>query len=179
MVTREQLTARGMRAYELGRLRSASRAALYLIPVVALCAVVTNAVETCVCLGVVLLAASVWLRWRDRRGGDSANTGLVAGSIPLLAGLIAVYAIPDCADPEYFILCAAVSLSAGAASGIWLGLRIGRQQSGLVSGAFAAGIAILAASLGCIGLGVAGVVGAGVGILLGGAGAVAVARPTP
>ena len=76
MVNREQLKREGLRAYEAGRLRMASRATWLLAPTVLICALGTGRSEACACVGVVLLAASVLLRWRDRRGVDSVRYGL-------------------------------------------------------------------------------------------------------
>lgn len=171
MVNREQLQIRGLRAYELGRLRTAVRVAAYLVPLALCCALETGAREPCACLGVLLLAGSVWLRWRNRRGVESVTTGLLAGSIPLFAGLVVARVAPAWGSAPAFSGCAALCFAAGGAAGSWLGVRTARSRAGFMGWATAACIALLAASLGCIGLGVPGVVGASVGLLLGGAGA--------
>jgi hypothetical protein len=88
MVSREQLRATGLRAYELGRLRSAARIALVLLPLSALCLMESRGRETGACLAGLLLALAIGLRWWHRRGIESVNTGLLAGSLPLLSGLL-------------------------------------------------------------------------------------------
>lgn len=167
MVNREQLMASGLRAYELGRLRVAARAVLYLVPVSLVCALATGQREACGCLGVVLVAVSVLLRWRNRRGVESVTDGLVAGALPLLVGLIAARFLPDCASGPSVSGCTAICLAAGLAAGAWIGVRGLRAQDRLPRGAAAVGVAFLASSLGCIGLGTLGVIAAGVGLLVG------------
>lgn len=85
-MNREQLKRGGLRAYEVGRLRMAARAAWVLVPTVLVCAVVTGRGEACACLGVMLLAISVVLSWRDRRGADSVRYGLLAGALRFSLG---------------------------------------------------------------------------------------------
>jgi hypothetical protein len=68
MVNSKELAARGLRAYELGRLVTASRVALVLVPLAALCLFETSGREACACLSVLLLGSAIWLRWRDRAG---------------------------------------------------------------------------------------------------------------
>lgn len=169
MVNRERLMAGGLRAYELGRLRGALRAALYLAPLSLVCAFETGQRETCGCLGVVLVAVSVFLRWRNRRGVESVTDGLVAGTIPLLVGLIAARAAPGSANGPPLSVCTAICLAAGLAAGAWIGIRTADAPDRLARGAAAVGVAVLAGSLGCVGLGTFAVLAVGVGLLVGGA----------
>jgi hypothetical protein len=178
MVSRDQLRRSGLRAYEAGRLRMAARAAWLLVPVVLFCALETGAAETCACVGVLLLAASVFLRWRDRRGADSVRHGLVAGALPLFVGLVVARVVPNCADAPVFSVCTAVCLGIGLPSGVWLGRGLARKAAPASAWFGAAGIAALAASLGCVGLGLAGLTGAILGLVLGAASAGAVERGT-
>lgn len=178
MVNREQLRHGGLRAYELGRLRSAVRAAWLLVPVAVFCALETGAGESCACIGVLLLSAAVFFRWRNRQGAESVRNGLLAGGLPLLAGLVMARVAPSCAGAPLWSLCTAVSLAIGIPSGAWLGLRAARGAASATSWLTAAGISVLAASLGCVGLGVAGVAGAAIGLLVGAASATVVARAT-
>jgi hypothetical protein len=176
MVNREQLKQGGLRAYELGRLAVAVRAAWLLVPLAIVCALETGATESCVCVGVLLLGAAVFLRWRNRQGVDSVRYGLLAGSLPLIAGLVVARVAPGCAGAPLVSVCTAISLAVGVPSGAWLGLHLGRGTAPLSAWLAASGIAVLAASLGCIGLGLAGILGAGVGLLVGGGSALLVAR---
>ena len=169
MVNREQLTVGALRAYELGRLRAAARATAYVVPVALLCAMTTGEREECACLGFVIVGASMFLRWRHRSGGESVTTGILAGSAPLLAGLLIGRIEPDCNDYALASWCTAACLAVGVAAGAWAGARALRQHASFASWLTSIAIALLVASLGCIGLGLAGVVGAGAGLLAGSA----------
>ncbi len=176
MATREQLKRSGLRAYEAGRVKMAVRAAWVLVPAVLVCALETGAGETCACLGVLLLASSVFLRWRDRRGADSVRYGLVAGALPLFVGLVFARMVPNCADAPLLSACTVVCIGIGLPSGLWLGRILSRTAAPASVWLAAGGIAVLAASLGCVGLGIAGLTGAIIGMLLGTVSARAVER---
>jgi hypothetical protein len=178
MVNREQLKKKALRAYEVGRLRSAARAAWVLVPATVVCAVGTGAGERCACLGVLLLTVAVFLRWRDRRGAENVRNGLLAGSLPMIAGLVVARLSPGCVGAPLLSACTGVCLGFGILAGVWLGRRTALGAAGLPSWLAAAGVSILAASLGCIGLGVAGVVGVAVSLLLGTASGRAAVRGT-
>ena len=163
MVNREQLRAGGLRAYERGRLKMAGRVAYVLVPLVALCALLSGAQGRCSCLGTLLLGAAVLLRWRDRRGVESVATGLVAGSVPLVAGLVVARVVPGaCADAPLLSACTLVSLLVGGGAGLWIGTRAAARRAGLARAVVAAAVAALAASLGCVSLGLWAVLGAAV-----------------
>jgi hypothetical protein len=172
MVDIERLKARGLRAYELGRLRSAAQIALYLAPAAALCFLLARDKEHCSCLIAVLLAAAIGLRWRSRSGSESVTTGLIAGSLPLAVGLL-LATDPSCNRP----LCIAISAVAATAAGIWVGFRQRDPAKRRTGPLVACAIAILAASVGCLPLGVFGVLGVVAGMLVGsGVGSVASSR---
>jgi hypothetical protein len=168
MVDDDRLLRRAQRAYELGRLKMAVRVAAFIAPMVALCALRTGATESCVCLGFLLLGVAVFLRWRTRQGVESVSTGLVAGVVPLFVGLIILEVAPSCAGQPLVSWCTAIAIGVGLPSGAWIGLRAMRREVH-VSWLTALGIAVIAASLGCVGLGVAGIVGVVAGLLVGGA----------
>ena len=167
MVNRDHLRRVGLRSYELGRLRSASRAAWLLVPVGLLCAVWTGAHERCACAATLLLTLSVYLRWRDRQGNDSVRQGLQAGALPLANGLLVARLAPECATAPLVSWCTALSIGFGAPAGLWLGYRLVTGQQHLGAWCAGGGVAVLAASLGCMGLGVAGLLGVSAGLLLG------------
>ena len=167
MVNLDHLAARGLRAYELGRLRVAARVGLVLIPASAICLLEERGRPSCACAAVLLLALSVWLRWRNRRGIELASTGLVAGSIPLIAGLLLARAGVNCDDAASARLCTAVSLVAGIGSGVVIAAREARQRARLASWLTAIAIAGLAAGLGCLRLGIAGLAGVAGGMAAG------------
>lgn len=173
MVNRERLRSVALRAYEWGRLRMAMRIAGIVVPVTILCALETRAGETCLCLGVLLLGTAVYLRWRSCRGRECARYGLAAGAFPLVFGLGVGRFAPPCifAPLSTFAaapwLCASVCLGVSALCGLWLGQKLAQITAELWSSIGAVAVAALAASLGCVGFGLGGVVGAVVGLTIG------------
>jgi hypothetical protein len=169
MVTRDQLRASGLRAYERGRLRTAIRVAWLLVPVTLLCALATEAGEQCLCLGALLLGAALYLRWRDRQGVNAVSAGLIAGSLPLVAGLALAHLSPASTNAPLWSTYTAICLVVGIPSGMWLGIWASRGKFGVIGALTATGVAALAASLGCVELGIAGIAGAVVGLAIGAA----------
>jgi hypothetical protein len=167
MVNLEQLRVRGLRAYEVGRVRAASRVALILVPAVALCLLEARGRQTCACLSVLLLGLAIWLRWRDRRGMEVVTTGLLAGSVPLVAGLVLARLGLHCGAAGAASFCTGFSLLVGIGAGVLIAMREARQQARLWSGVTAVTIAGLAAGLGCVRLGVMGIVSVMVGMAVG------------
>ncbi len=167
MVDFEQLTVRGLRAYEIGRLRTASRVALALAPAALVCLLEARARESCACLAVLLLGFTVWLRWRDRTGFEAVTTGLLAGSLPLVAGLVLSRMDLRCGPAEMAPLCIACSVFVGIGGGIVIAVREARRNGRFWSVVAAAAVAVLAASMGCLRLGIASVVSLVVGVAVG------------
>ena len=176
MVNLDELKARGLRAYEAGRVRTAARIALFLIPAAAICLLEVKARETCACISVLLLGLCVWLRWRDRRGMKDVTTGLLAGSIPLVAGLAAGRIDAFCVLVGGPVACEAFSAVAGVLAGLLIAVRETRQHARLWSWFTTGTIAILTASLGCARLGFTGIASAAIGIALGAAATAVIAR---
>lgn len=167
MANLEMLTARSLRHYELGRLRMASRVAIVLAPVVALCLLEPIGREACMCCAALLLAASVWLRFRNRAGVEGVSTGILAGAVPLAATLLLTRFDPGCASAASLSYCTGFSLLVGAAAGAVVALRE-RSQSRISSHwLLATGVAVLTASLGCVRLGAASIIGVAAGVLVG------------
>jgi hypothetical protein len=167
MVNLEDLTARSLRHYELGRLRMALRIAIILVPIIAVCLLEPIGRETCACCAALLLAAAIWLRFRSRVGVESVTTGLLAGAVPLGAALVLTQLDPGCATAGPFSFCTAFSMVIGGAAGIVVALR--ERARGSLAGhwVLAGSIAILAASLGCARLGLASIAGVALGIIAG------------
>lgn len=167
MVNLETLTERSLRHYELGRLRMAARIAIVLVPIVVLCLLEPVGREASACCAVVLLGASVWLRFRSRAGVESVGIGLVAGGIPLAAALLMTRMDPGCATAGVVSSCTGFSLLIGTAAGAVVALR--ERGGAPFSGHWllAVGIALLTASLGCMRLGLASVAGVALGLVFG------------
>jgi hypothetical protein len=169
MVNPEELTARGLRAYELGRFITASRVALILVPLAALCLLENTGREVCACLSVVLLGSAVWLRWRDRKGWQSVTTGLLAGGPPLAAGIALARFDLTCGTSGAESFCTGLSVIVGMTAGLLIAARETRWRGRFTSYLTAGVIAALAAGLGCVRLGVLGVASMVVGIAVGAA----------
>jgi hypothetical protein len=173
MVDLEQLKTRGLRAYEAGRLRAASRIVV-LLPVAMVCLLETKGRETCVGLVALLLVLSIWLRWRNRRGVEDLTAGLVAGSVPLATGLILARLDRLCSTAGVTSVCSVFCGVVGISAGVLLGVREARRRPKWGSWLTVATIATLVGCLGCVRLGVASIVSVAVGIAIGTAGMAAV-----
>lgn len=167
MVSREQLRTDGLRAYELGRLRSAARVAVVLIPLAAVCLLESRGRAACACVAVALIGLCVWLRWRNRRGFEVVATGLQAGSVPLVAGLALDRLGIECGVAGAESYCTVLALLIGCGAGAYIGARERQWRGRLQSVATAGAVAVLAATLGCVRLGFVGVSGVVAGIALG------------
>ncbi|MER2559458.1 MAG: hypothetical protein ABTQ32_01990 [Myxococcaceae bacterium] len=152
MATPDLLIRDGLRAYEWGRLRVAARAAWLVVPAVAICVASTSQKELSCCLGALVLAGAVYLRWRDRAGVRAAALGVSAGLALLLVGLL-------------LVPWSAWWLALEVAVGAWVG-GAGRVRLNALDAAQSTALAALAAALGCA--------GAPVSILMGAMGAVVV-----
>lgn len=166
MVNTEALTERSLRHYELGRLRMATRIALVLGPLAAVCLLQPTGRETTACCAALLFAASVWLRFRNRAGVESVTTGLIAGAVPLAALLLLARLDPGCATAGLVSYCTGISLVAGAVAGAVVARR--ERVRAPLSGnwLFPVAIALLTAGLACARLGPASLAGVTVGMLV-------------
>lgn len=172
MVDLERLRARGLQAYEVSRVRMALRVSAFLAPMFALCWLVGER-ELCGCLMPVLAVLAVWLRWRDRRGLEAVTVGLVAGSLPLAAGLLLTSIATRCGGPWCLTLSAAV----GVAAGVWVAVQQSRRSPTLSMWLAATSITALAAVMGCSALGAFGIAAVVAGVAFGsGLGAAATVR---
>jgi hypothetical protein len=131
----------------------------------AVCLVESRGRELCACVSALLLGLAIWLRWRNRVGSEAVRTGLVAGSGPLVAGLLLDRFDLQCGLAGGATACTAFAVLLGGGAGLFIGLR--QHQRPWSSALMAGGIAALSASLGCVRLGVVGVVGVIAGIGLG------------
>lgn len=167
MVSREHLKQHGLRAYEGGRWRSAARIVLLLVPLAALCLLERRGRMACFCSSIALFGLAIWLRWRNRDGVDAVSLGLQAGSMPLLLGLALGGSGAGCGLTATSPLCIGFALLVGGTAGVWIGVGE-RQLDGQPWSSIAAGaVAALAASLGCLRLGVVGLAPVFSGIALG------------
>ncbi len=176
MVSRERLRVQGLRAYEAGRLRAASRISFVVVPAAAVCLLESRGRGACACMAVALLAVAVWLRWRDSRGFEAVSTGLLAGSLPLIAGLVLDRFDVRCSLAAGSTFCTGLAVLLGGAAGLFIGVRESRRHGQIWSALTAAAVAALAACLGCVRMGVVGLASVVAGIVLGLVGGAAAAR---
>lgn len=165
IVDLEHLKRLGRRASEIGRLRRAVRISWPVLPVAAVCLLEPRGRGTCAIAALTLLGWTIWLRWRNQQGHEIATTGLLAGSIPLMVGIIQERLHGGCADSE--VSCIAFIVLGGVCAGALIVLRDANWESRPRSWVMASGIAALVASLGCVRLGSVGFVSAALGIMLG------------
>src|SRR5262245_56558150 len=123
MVNLDRLGARGLRAYEFGRFRMASKVALVILPLAAVCLIEPNGREACACCAAVLLLSCAFLRFRNRAGIESVATGLLGGSVPLVFALALPGFWPSCAAAGLFSACTAFSILIGGAAGAVVAVR--------------------------------------------------------
>lgn len=144
------LARRARRAYELGRLRMASRVALLVIPAVALGVMLSSARSECACLGVIVLASAVGLRWYGRGYDRAVVPGVIAGVLPMSAGLVSPRLLAAGEEVTCAVLCAV-----GLVSGIMLARYATRDAQGLDGRRWLVGVGIAAvmAIIGCLGHG--------------------------
>lgn len=166
MVDVEALAHRARRVAERSRARMAGRVAFAVV----LLAVVPLAngahAGSCVCMAVVLFAVAALLRWRDRTGLETVTAGLVLGTIPVIAAL----AIPNCGIEctqiwsldEAELACFAAGLIAGAGVSLHVARASSDRRRRWLMTIL---VASLTASLGCVGLGAAGVLSTLVAVL--------------
>ena len=167
MVNFEQLETRALRAYEVGRIRMASRVLLLLVPVALICLLEQANRGACGCCAAALLVVSVWLRWKDRAGVKSVARGLLGGVVPLAFALVLPTLMPACTSAGLFSACTAFSLVLGVAAGAVVAMREVKAPSPSRGWVAAATVATLAGSMGCIRLGLVSVVFVALGVVAG------------
>lgn len=164
MIDHEQLRKRALRAYEFGRLRMSSRVLLFLLPLGAVCTLLSDVPRACAALALLIGGLAVTLRWRNTRGVRAVNIGLKAGMLPLVVGVVSM-PLGLASNPT---LCAVVCGFAGALAGAWMGYQLGHERAGSLAWASSASVALIAAALGCADLGVGVLAGLSVACLASG-----------
>jgi len=149
MVDEEQLRKRALRAYELGRLRMSSRVLLFLVPLGAVCILLSSIPTGCAYLAVLIGSLAVIWRWLDRRGVQAVDIGLKSGMLPLLVS-VALMQLGCSSNPA---LCTAVCILAGTVAGAWMGYQLGHRRAGVLVWLAAVSIALPVAALGSLDLG--------------------------
>ena len=172
MVDQEQLRKRALRAYEFARLRMSSRVLLFLLPVGAVCILLSASPQACAYLALLIGLLAVTLRWLDRRGVQAVDIGLKTGMLPLAVS-VALMQLGCSSIPA---LCISVCSVAGALAGAWMGYQLGRERAGILVWLSSVGVALAAAALGAVDLGTGVLVGLSVSYIASSAIVAAVVR---
>jgi hypothetical protein len=151
----ETLCGLAHRSYERGRLTLATRAALLVVPLTAICARETEEYTRCGAIGALLLVAAIGVRWRQWRGVQAVHAGLLTGVLPMTAALVLCRFAGGWPPAAAVATCTSAGLIAGA-----LAARPTVHPASLV-------IAGLAAALGCVGIGLGTAVGGVLGVAAG------------
>lgn len=158
MIDLENLAKQARGVAERSRVRMALRVALIVLPLACIPIGGGANAGACACLGLVLLALAALLRWRDRTGRDAVTTGLALGAIPLLAAVGLRACGIECAQlwslGEAEVACFAAGAIAGIAASLLVSRSDGERRKRWL---MTLGVASLTATLGCVGLGTAGV----------------------
>jgi hypothetical protein len=159
--TERDIRARAQRAYELGRLKFATKVLVYVVPMVLLASWSnTTSMAWNVAIGGALGILTVGLLWRGEAHGRAVSTGLVSGAIPLLVPLVMQATGNCCIAGACSTLCLPLCTGAGLAAGIIVGMRAASERQAPGRFALSAiGVAALTGALGCTGMGLAAVAG--------------------
>jgi hypothetical protein len=172
----ELVRARAKAAYERGRLRDAAIVGSFAVPFALIVGVLEGHTAACFGVGVALAAVVTFLHFRGRDLARGIVPGVVAGVFPLAGALVASKG-HLCIGGSCFSAC----LTACAAGGLVAGLFAARfaRRASLPRAAWvsAGSVALLVGALGCLCVGVFGVLGLAGGILVGSA--PLVLRPAP
>lgn len=175
-----QVLARVRRAYEWGRLRHGARWLVWTTPLALLASCGCTPLMQVGLAGGVLGVLCVAMGWRGGVAGRAVGPGLLAGTVPLAAGLVLAWADHGCAAPACLSMCVPVCGGAGLAAG--LAVVLWGQQASSSRRALtleAAAVACVAGGMGCLALGAAGVTGMALGLALGAAPALWLSSPSP
>jgi hypothetical protein len=145
------VTQRALRAYELSRLRAASRILWLLVPLVIFAAAVSRRTELCSCVGAVLVGTALFARWRGRMLGAALTHGVFVGSFVTVSGLSMSALMASCAEESLASVCAVICALSGAIGGYSL-FRLSERVNASWIGKYwsiAIGTAGLTALLGC------------------------------
>jgi len=170
------VATRARRAYEAGRLRAATFAALPLLPLVALASSCCAAPAQVIATGGALVAAVIALRWRGEQFGAGVTPGLLAGLVPLSVPVAGRIGLPLCGLAGCD-LSPAICAFGGLAGGVLLGFLAPPPRAGrLTPFVVACLVAGMTGAVGCLIYGLIGPVVMAGGLLVGALPLVAVRR---
>jgi hypothetical protein len=151
------LETRARSAAEWGRARMAARVGLVVVPFAAVSIAASGVIGAGVALGALLLVVAFLLRFWHRDGVEAVRLGLTMGLVPLVAALLLRACGIDCAPMTRFSEAELVCVLAGVAAGAGVAVQAATGEAASVrTWAAATSVASLAAALGCVGLGLGG-----------------------
>jgi len=163
----DQLLKRVQSAYERGRLRRGLRAACLVAPMVLVSLDCCGKTSYTVALGVALTTLTVTLIWRGGIAGRAVVPGLVAGIASLVLPAVAGSSCGLLGEGSSARYCLMACVLGGLASGAMVAYFASRVRVDKGAFVFVAGAtAALAGSLGCVILGLGGIVSMVVGLTL-------------
>lgn len=165
MVPNEEAMMR--RAYERGRAKRASIAALPVVVVGAIAYAMERELALVVVATALMFVAAAVFSFRGRGLGKGVLPGVAAGVVPFAAMHAARAYGHVCSGSSCFAVCVPASVVGGLVAGLFVG-RLARRSDHVGSVWASAGImAALTGSLACACLGVGGLIGLVAGLLAG------------
>jgi hypothetical protein len=173
----EPLRRRARRAYEIGRLVRACIDAWPVLVIVALALTFTSRPGVVAAIGGSLALGVVALGWVGRGLQRAIVPGLLAGSLPLVAGLGACHIPHGCGGPTCMRWCMPFIATAAVAGGVYMAMRLrrlgGRRRIEVLATTI---VATWTGAMGCLAFGYGGLLGVAAGILVGAAPVIVHAR---
>jgi hypothetical protein len=165
-----RLESRARRAYERARWRQGIASAWPALVLAGLCIGLGGRPIVTVAVAIVLAATIAIAVQRGRHHARAVVPGLLAGALPLLAGLLACRLPHVCGGGACLEFCAPLCLGAGAVAGLSLVVRSRRvERANAPSLGVATVVALLTGALGCFFVGIGGLAGMALGLSLGAA----------
>jgi hypothetical protein len=162
------LQARARSAYERGRWRLGALAAWPAFVMAGICVALDGRPFATLVMGAVLAAVIAKATHYGRGAARAVIPGLLTGALPLIAGLIACRVPHVCGVGLCLSWCAPLCLTAGGLAGLVLGVRAKRAPAERrLSLLVATSIAVLTGALGCLVVGLGGIVGMVLGLSVG------------
>ena len=157
MVDLQALETEAFAAAQWGRARMAARAAFVILPVAFASWAISGHVAA-VLLGTVLLAVGMGLRFWHRKGVEAVRLGLVMGLVPFATTVLLQVCGVECTPLSGFSEGEIACVLSGAAAGAGVTLRAAGDAATGRTWLLATGVASLTGALGCVPLGVGGLV---------------------
>lgn len=164
-MARSELHTRARLAYERSRLMLGLRAALPVVPMVALSCLVCEKPSLALGAGALLFVFAIGLRARGQAYGRALMPGLLAGSAPLILPLVLRASGHCCIGGACWSLCMLGCTLGGLLAGVAIGVMAAGERED--RGAFllsATAVAGLSGVLGCAMAGASGIAGMAIAI---------------